>query len=340
MGKVTKSNVGKKKITINDVAKELQVSTSTISRAISGKGRIGDATREKVLQYIAENNYHPNGIAKSLAQSKTNNIGIIIPEIYEVMNQAFFQNCMYGIEEVALANEYDLLMVTAGGGDMKHLERLVNNNKVDGMILTRALHNDIFAEYLKVKKVPFLLIGSVDDSEIVQVDNQHEEACKELVSILISKKVDKIAYVGGYQEYLVNQNRYQGYADALEEAGKGINKDFVFRNLNTDVCLEAAVDALLEIGIDCILCQDDTVCLFVMQYLRERNINIPGQVKLASCYYNKQLAGSAVAVTSLNFDILEIGRTAGKILIDYIEGKPVPQKTMLGYEIILKESTK
>ena len=79
-----------KKMTIHDVADQLGVSISTVSRAISGKGRIGSATRKKVLDFIEAHDYHPNGIAKSLAQAKTNNIAMIIPEVRELVAFPFF----------------------------------------------------------------------------------------------------------------------------------------------------------------------------------------------------------------------------------------------------------
>lgn len=103
--------------TIQDVAKELGVSTSTVSRAISGKGRIGKETRERVLKYIEENGYYPNAAAQSLAQSKTNNIAIILPEVDTLVEMPFFHTCMYAVEEMAQANDYDILVVITSGKD-------------------------------------------------------------------------------------------------------------------------------------------------------------------------------------------------------------------------------
>lgn len=76
--------------TIQDVGRELGVSTSTVSRSISGKGRIGKDTRERVMRYINENGYYPNAAAQSLAQSKTNNIGLILPEVDTLVDMPFF----------------------------------------------------------------------------------------------------------------------------------------------------------------------------------------------------------------------------------------------------------
>ena len=86
-----------KNITIADVAEALGVSKTTVSRAISGKGRIGEATRERVLAYIEEHDYQPNVIAKGLAQSKTFNICVVMPEHYGMSDLTFFQDCLFGI---------------------------------------------------------------------------------------------------------------------------------------------------------------------------------------------------------------------------------------------------
>ena len=93
------------KITIADVAEALQVSKTTVSRAISGKGRIGDATRKRVLAYIEANDYKPNVIAKGLAQKKTYNIALVLPGDCNLVDMPFFQNSMQGICEEASAHD-------------------------------------------------------------------------------------------------------------------------------------------------------------------------------------------------------------------------------------------
>ena len=100
----------KKNITIADVADALGVSRTTVSRAISGKGRIGKDTRDRVMEYIQEHNYKPNVIAKSLAQSKTYNLCVVMPGDYGVVDLTFFQQCLFGIQQIAGAMEYDILL--------------------------------------------------------------------------------------------------------------------------------------------------------------------------------------------------------------------------------------
>ena len=120
-----------KKITIDDIARDLGVSKTTVSRAISGKGRIGKETVERVNEYIRKCNYKPNVLAKGLAQSKTFNLGMIMPGEYELVDLPFFQRCMMGVCEVASAMDYDVVISMVNGNDMSQLERILDNHKVE-----------------------------------------------------------------------------------------------------------------------------------------------------------------------------------------------------------------
>ena len=330
----------KENITIHDVAKALGVSASTVSRAISGKGRIGEGTRRRVLQYIDENSFYPNASARSLAQSKTYNIAIIMPEVKDLVDMPFFHSCMHGAEEAAQLNDYDLLVVTTDGGNTKPLERMVNNRKVDGMILTRLYKHDAFVAYLKSAGIPFVAIGNSDDKDIVTVDHDNYGACRELVALLLSKGIKRVAYLGGGLNQTVNEKRYEGYVDGLKDAGKKPEKSIIYTDLVTRIQVSKAVEEILKTGADCILCQDDYICDEVVHHLAEKGIKIPKQMKVASCHHSKLLDNYPVTITSLKFDTMEIGRRACQTLLSMISGEDVPKNTVLDYEINLKESTK
>ena len=146
---------GNKHITISDVAEALNVSKTTVSRAISGKGRIGTETRERVLAYIKEHDYKPNVIAKGLAQSKTFNLCVVIPGDYAVVDLPFFQEAIVGVQEIAGKHEYDILLCICNGNDIVSLKRIIMNRKVDGVILLRTLVEDERISFLKEKGIPF-----------------------------------------------------------------------------------------------------------------------------------------------------------------------------------------
>lgn len=330
----------KKNITIADVAEALGVSKTTVSRAISGKGRIGKETRERVQAYIEKHDYKPNVIAKGLAQSKTYNICVVMPGDYEVVDLAFFQECLFGIQEIAGIMEYDILLSICKTNDISSLERIIANHKVDGVILMRTFVIDMQIEFLLQKKVPFVTVGSTNYEDVIQIDHNHKSACKELTSIILMKQLKKIALVGGDEDYVVTQSRLRGFKEAYQKMGELIDESLLFLNMENKVMVDKTVKDILERDVDCILCMDDAVCSRVLKTLREEHVKVPQGVRVASFYNSTILENNVPSITSLSFDAKELGMVACKTLLDLIEGIPVKERTLLPYEVVLKESTK
>ena len=307
-----------KNITIADVAEALGVSKTTVSRAISGKGRIGRETRERVLAYIEEHDYKPNVIAKGLAQSKTYNICVVMPGEYDVVDLTFFQECLFGIQEIAGSMEYDILLSICRKNDISSLERIIANHKVDGVILMRTFVEDEQIDFLQTKNVPFVTIGSTSANYkgVIQIDHNHKSACKELTSIILMKQMDKIALIGGNEEHVVTQSQ------------------------DNQVLVEKAVKEALNRQADCILCMDDAVCSRVLKTLRQQHVKVPEDVRVASFYNSMVLENNVPSITSLSFDAKELGMVACRTLLDLTEGLEVKERTLLPYEVVLKESTK
>lgn len=330
----------KKNITIADVAEALGVSKTTVSRAISGKGRIGKETRERVQAYIEKHDYKPNVIAKGLAQSKTYNICVVMPGDYEVVDLAFFQECLFGIQEIAGIMEYDILLSICKTNDISSLERIIANHKVDGVVLMRTFVIDMQIEFLLQKKVPFVTVGSTNYKDVIQIDHNHKSACKELTSIILMKQLKKIALVGGDEDYVVTQSRLRGFKEAYQKMGELIDESLLFLNMENKVMVDKTVKDILERNVDCILCMDDAVCSRVLKTLREEHVKVPQGVRVASFYNSTILENNVPSITSLSFDAKELGMVACKTLLDVIEGIPVKERTLLPYEVVLKESTK
>ena len=319
--------MGNRNITISDVAEALGVSKTTVSRAISGKGRIGEETKQRVLEYIEANDYKPNVIAKSLAQSKTYNICVVMPGDYALVDLPFFQEAIMGIQEIASQMEYDILLSICQQDDITGLERVISNRKVDGVVLLRTFEEDKQIEFLKGKKVPFVATGSTSYSGVKQIDHDHESACRELTSIVLMNNLSRVALLGGNE-------------DAFAMAGKEVDSELLFMNLENRVNINHAVEEALERKAECILCMDDGICSQVLRKLRQAHIKVPAEVKVASFYNSSVLQNNVPSITSLAFDAKELGIVACKNLLSQIEGEEVPSKMLLSYEVILKESTK
>ena len=308
---------GQKKIGIDEIARELGCSKTTVSRAISGKGRISDGTRKRVLEYCEQCGYRPNSLAKGLADSKTYNIGVVLPDDQDL-------------------NE----IPSASAKDISTIKNMIEKHKVDGVILTRTLVEDPSVDYLLEQGVPFIVAGSHKNPNVLQVDNHHVEACRELTSLLLTNRASRIAFIGGNLDHMVSQKRFAGFRAGMELHQRSIKDELVFLNCNTKVLVGQAVETILKQQADCILCMDDKICNQVLMKLNEEHLSIPKDIKVASFYDNLFLQCHNPAITALQFDEKELGRVACKMILDSIAGKTIKQKVYLGYDIVLRPSTK
>lgn len=327
------------KITIGDVADALGISKTTVSRAISGKGRIGEDTRKRVMDYIEKCNYRPSPIAKGLAKSMTYNIGWVMPGDSSIEDLPFFQRCMIGVSEIASAEDYDVLVSMVYESDNGQLRRIVENKKVDGLIIGRTLVEDRCLNYLKEQDIPFVVVGSSTLSQIVQIDNDHIRACSELISILIMKGIKRPALIGGEVNHVVNQTRLKGYLSGLKSQSVEPDQDMIFMDIKTTRDVERVADEAMKQGADCIICMDDRLCYSLLSKLRKDGIKVPEQIKVASFYNSTLLENNQPPITALSYDPKELGKMACKSLFDLMKGENVPEKVLLGYEVVLKGST-
>ena len=328
------------KITIEDVARALGISKTTVSRAISGKGRVGSETKDKVMAFIEKHNYRPNVSAKALASQRTYNIGVVWPDDYNAVDLPFFQRCMIGMNEVASGYGVDILVSLINNDDISGLKRLVENRKVDGIILTRTLVEDIPATYLKNSGLPFVVVGRSNDPDIISVDNDNYGACRELTSILIAKGLKRLALIGGSTNHIITQTRYEGYKAAFKEAGLEINKTLVYLDVENIKRIDGILKDLRKKNIDGVICMDDALAGEVIAICREENIRIPEDLRVASFYNSSLLEIMSPSVTSLNFNDRNLGAVAAKTLLSIIEGEKVESQNLKNYEVVLKDSTK
>lgn len=328
-----------RKIQLDDIARDLGLSKSTVSRAISGKGRISQETTARVQEYIRIHDYRPNLIARSLAESKSYNIGVVLPTDSDIIEIPFFQRALMGICESASREDYDVVVITSDTNNISQLERVVMNRKVDGVVLTRPVQNDISIDYLEQKNVPFVIIGSHENREICQIDTDHVSACCELTSYILGKSLKKTAFLIGNTRFNVNNARLNGFMKAYSNAGLTPDSKLIFTDLLSPSAISVATAEAVKCGAECIITADDYICTHVLLQLRNMNVAIPDKIKVASCYNSVILQSNQPTITAIDIDVAALGVKAGQRLLDLIGGKDVRTKILSNYEIVLKKST-
>ncbi len=330
----------RKKLTVEEMARELGVSKTTVSRALSGKGRISEETRVRVFDFASRSGYDPNVLALRRERKRTNNLALVIPYHFVQLDLPFLRKCMGGICRMAAQRGYDVLLCYADEANTEQLERQLEARKVDGVILTRTLLIDPCLDLVRRHRVPFVVVGRLDDESALQVDNDQVEASCEMTRLLLQIGMRRIAYIGGSTNYTVNTDRLRGYLRALEEFGMAADRELIYSGVESAELQIDALDAALERKPECLLCCDDALAVSMLKALRQRGIDVPGQLRLASLYDSEILLDTSPTISAVQFDAAALGTAACRLLLDSMAGKEVVPKQMNGYQVILRESTK
>lgn len=323
-------------MTLEEMARELGVSKSTVSRALSGKGRIGDVTRRKIMEF-AKQQESQREYDRAISVP-TKNLGVILPTDVYLNGGPYFQECILGICEAATLMDYEVLITSGTANDVSGIRAMVEKNKVDGIILTRSLKDDRAVQYLTEVGFPVGLTG-ICDEDIIQVDTDNEGAAESLTSLLISRGYHKFALIIDNMDYRVNRSRHSGFSRALLKNGLSPEKQFIYAGvLNSDL-LDSLIDNMISQKVDCIICGDDVICTKIMSSLQSQGYRIPRDVAVASLYNSPNLDCFTPSVTAVNVSARQVGNMIARQMISFLTGKDYRKKTIIDFEILLRKST-
>lgn len=324
-------------MTLDEIAKELGVSKSTVSRALSGKGRIGEETRKKIEDFVRRS--QTAGAGEKKERPITHNIGVVLPADVYYGGGAYFQNCLLGICEAASSFGYNVLITTAKAYDISELQTLVENNRVDGVILTRSLEDDKALQYLTDIHFPTAITGSCRYDEVIQVDTDNEGAAEKMTSLLIGKGFRKFALLVKDMTFSVDKKRHDGFCKALYKNGIS-EKNQIFYNGSVKMeFLDSIIGNIIANKVECIICGDDEMCTMIMSKLQAEGYQIPKDIAIASLYNSPNLDCYSPAVTAVNVAAAQMGNVVGKQLLQRLSGKSYESKIMVDYEMVFRKST-
>ena len=336
-------------MTIEEMAKELGVSKSTVSRALSGKGRIGEETRMRIQQFAMSNPQKKVKTEEIVTQTVSKdalsgNLGVVIPIDAYGTSIPFFQECLLGICETANLLKYNVLITTGSVNDISEMQKLVENRKVDGMILARSIDEDKTLKYLVEIGFPTGLIGECEYDEVLQVDTDGKAAAEELTMMLISKGYRRFAFIVGNTAYRVNRLRRDGFLHALEMSGISPEAQHIYSGVVNMGVIDNLIADIIANRTECVVCGDDVICTTLMSRLQAEGYRIPKDIAIVSLYNSSNLECFSPAVTAVNISAKRLGNTMAKQMIQYLESGDMeiwkhPGKMMLDYEILFRKST-
>ncbi|MBL7969833.1 MAG: LacI family DNA-binding transcriptional regulator [Prolixibacteraceae bacterium] len=333
-----------KHITIKDVAKRLNCSVSTVSRAFNDKYDIRKDTRELILATAKEMGYSPNPIAKSLLKQCSNQIGVVVPEFIN----SFFPEVIIGIQEVFLKKGYQVLIMQSGESHVTELENVktLENNMVDGMIVSLSLETKNVDYYKELIKQGFPLVffnrvsNELDTSKVLIDDYKWAFFANEH---LIYQGFKKIFHFAGPSGLMFSQNRKNGFIDAHRKHKLPFTESHI---IETGLMIwdgERVMEKLIhENNVpEAIFAVNDPTAIGAMKMLKKHGYKIPGDVALVGFTESKLAELIDPPLTSVAQPTKEIGRTAAQLLLEQIESKGifVPQTVVLNGRLNVRESS-
>jgi len=319
----------KKQVTIKDIAQQLGFSVSTVSRALQNHSDISIKTREAVQELAALLGYRPNRIALNLKNSKTNTIGLIIPEI----EHFFFSSIINGIEEVAYDNNYYVMVFQSNESYMREVLNVqaLAVNRVDGVLASFSKETHDFSHFKQLidYEIPLVFFDRVvKDLHADTVVSDDYYGAYVAVEHLIKEGCKNIALYSSPRHLLISKERHEGYKKALLDYGLEYKPDFVYSCDTFEDAVKISRSILKKQNRpDGVFAVNDMTAIGVMKVARELGIDVPDQFKVAGFENSRSSKVVEPELTTVDQFGFELGKKAATILLNRIKVQDFNYKT-------------
>jgi DNA-binding LacI/PurR family transcriptional regulator len=331
--------------TIIDIAKELNLSKSTVSRALTGHPNVNPETRKAVLDLAEKMDYQRNMLALSLVTSRSNTLGIIVPEFLT----SFFPQIIIGAQEIASKAGYHVIVSQSNESYETEIanSKVMLANRVDGILVSVTKETRNF-EHFKVfqrKGIPIVFFNRVcDEMSVPKVIVDDYEGAFRAVEHLIQTGKKRIAHLAGPDSLLISRKRLNGYLDALRKYNLPVIDELV---ISYDLTVEKAkiyVKHLLELPQppDALFAINDPTAIEAMQVIKAKGLTMPEDIAVVGFSNDYVSALIEPGLTTVAQPIREIGKNAAQLLLDQMEREVSEWKAItkiLKTELIIRGSS-
>ncbi|RIV17975.1 LacI family transcriptional regulator [Fibrisoma montanum] len=330
--------------TIKDIARKLNLSVTTISKALRGMPDISVPTRQLIVETARQMDYQPNPIAQSLVKNQTHNIGVIIPSF----TIPFYASAISGIQQTAAEAGYNIMVCQSNESVATEITytQLLLNNRVDGLIVSLSRETTSFDHFAPLirRSIPLVFFNRVSEempvSKVVVDDYQ---GAYRAVSYLIERGCRRIAHIAGPENLLLSQQRLKGYVDAMREAGLSVPDEYI-RHGDLTIANGAFITSELLTDVnppDAVFAVCDSAAFGALQAAKSRELNIPSDLALVGFTDEPVAAIVEPALTTVAQPIFDIGQVAAKLFLDQIRlGESyTPTTHVLETRLVVRQST-
>ena len=314
-----------KRVTVEDIAQKLGLSSMTVSRALNDRPNVGEETRERVLQAAREMGYRPNRIAKSLVLSKTYTIGIVLPK----MAHFFFPEVIRGVETVTHDKGYQLILTHSAEDAEREIAAIqtLESSRVDGILISMAQSTSNYEEYTQIMKsgMPLVFFDRCAfgiGASCVSVDDRDtsRRAIEHLIDVHGRKR---IAHLKGPVSVSVGKDRFDGYKDGLEANGLPYEEELVSDSSFNEKGGYEAMMKILQLPKDRwpdgVFAVNDPAAIGAIEALKEAGLRIPEDIGIIGFTDDPRAPLTNPPLTTVRQPAFEIGKTAAQRLISLID---------------------
>jgi len=326
---------------IDDVAREADVSIATVSRVINNFGSVKKRNKLKVLEAIEKLNFKPNISASRLASNKVNSVGLIMPVYDNMFGSFFFTEMMKGIRDVVFPARRDLILLyNVNEPEDDFYRRILNKTYIGGLILELGARE--INPILRKSDIPYVVVNATyDEPRINYISVSNRAGAHDAVKYLIDMGHRKIATIHGALNIQSGKERLEGYTQALEGSGIPVSRDLILDGNFYRKTAYEKMTALLETKEPptAVFVASDEMALGAIKAARDKGLNVPGDISLVGFDDNPMCSELSPKLTTVRQPITEMGRLAAETIIKLIdkEEKPGVKKT-LPTELIIRDS--
>jgi LacI family transcriptional regulator len=335
-----------KNITIHDIAKKLGISAATVSRALADSTLVKKETKDKILQSAKDLGYRYNAIAGNLRKQNSQTIGILLHEV----NSHFVTSVLAGIEKVASAEKYDMLIAHSGEEYQREIANVKNlfSKRVAGLVTSLALNTKDIAHFAPFfdHNIPVVFFDRViNDTDCTKVVIDNFQGGYIATKHLIQQGCTRIAHITANLTRNVYSDRFEGYKKALNEAGLKFHKNLLYlcQLLDRDA-VRLAVTQLLKQKPDAFFITNDLAASVCIDTLRKKGIRVPQDIAVFG--FNNDVVGQLITpkLSTINYPGATMGEIAARELIKQLkiqerQGKITHKTIIVPSEIIVRESS-
>lgn len=324
-------------LNIKELAKALNLSTSTVSRAFRNNSDINKETKERILALAKELNYEPNHYASNLREKKSKTIAVIVPELAN----NFFLQAINGLEKVASEKGYHILIYLTDDDYEKEVSFInhLQNGRADGIIMSvsgEAAKEHSYLRKLKTKNIPLVFFDRVyEDIEAPTVTSNDYESSFAATEHLIQTGCQRVAFLVINKNLSIGKLRVQGYCDALEKHQMPYRDELVIDCTNNhQENYPILKNALFNLKPDGILASVERLAISTYYVCQDTGISIPQQIKIISFSSLEIAPLLSPSLSTITQPAYEMGRIAANLLFQQLEHPALTE----AYEHIVLQS--